>query len=157
MVSINVRADYGGDASDPVKWFRAKMAHIEDVSVEAVDQATDDGVTIMKELIETRGTGKTWSSTWFGGDRTASMPGRVDTGHMRDSVTKNPVKVSGKGNIYGGFGWLHHRDDYFAYQEGGFEHWRTGEYVEGMYAMVDAAELAFGQLQDHLRKGINGA
>lgn len=154
---VNVKVSYGGDGSDPVKWFRAKMSRVEENSLEAVDQATDDGVAIMKEMIETRGTGRQWSGPWFGNPRTESYPGRNDSGHMRDSVTKNTPRVTEKGNIYGGFGWMRNREDYFAYQEGGFKHVISGEYIEGMYAMQDSAELAFGQLQGNMRKAIRDA
>lgn len=139
------RSFYDGGQGDPVSWFRGKVARIEDGTDKALEQAVEDGAAIMKEMIETRGTGKTWSRPGPSG-RTGSSPGRVDSGEMRDAVTSYFNPGTAKGNAVGQFGWRTGRKDYFGLQEGGFQH-TSGVYVEGMYAMVDSAELAWTQFQ----------
>lgn len=148
------RSYYEGGQGDLVKWFQGKLRNIEDGSAKALEQAVEDGKNTMKEMISQRGTGRVWSRPGPTG-RDRSAPGRVDTGHMRDSVDSY-FNVTSKGNAVGRFGWIKSREDYFGLQEGGFEH-PSGITVEGMYAMVDAGELAWSEFQRRVEEEIKNA
>lgn len=93
----------------------------------------------MRLIIQTSGTGKTWTRPSSSG-RTGSSPGRVDTGNMLDAV-KWRVSSEG-GNLVGEFGWLDNQEPYFMYQESGFSHVGSGEWVRGMLALQDASLAA---------------
>lgn len=97
----------------------------------------------MKQLIETRGTGRRWKKPHRAKDnpatgdlRIGSYPGRVNTGNMRDSVTKR-FEI-GDIKSFAAFGWLRNQEDYFLYQEYGFNHLKAGYRVPGMFALRDA-------------------
>lgn len=133
---VNIRSNYGGGSSggDPVKWFRGKVTRIEDGIEDALRLAMEDGAEIMRNNIATRGTVNSGKS------------GRIETGKMIGDVKSRVYPGTDKGNQVGRFGWIDNREDYYGYQEGGFEHVNGGE-VEGMYALQDAAELAFREFQ----------
>ena len=133
---VNIRSNYGGGSSggDPVKWFRGKVTRIEDGIEDALKLAMEDGAEIMRSNIATRGTAK------------SGKAGRIDTGKMIGDVKSRVYPGTDKGNRVVRFGWIDNREDYYGYQEGGFEHVNGGE-VEGMYALQDAAELAFREFQ----------
>lgn len=150
----NIRSYYGGDGSDPVKWFRGKVARIEDGVEGIIRENMDEGAKLMREMIETRGTGRTWKYPWNG--RHGSYPGRDDTGHMKNSVSSNTT-VSERGRVTGRFGWLGKREDYFGFQEGGFEHVEAGITVEGMYAMQDSADFILNQVKEDIRRTVRDA
>lgn len=143
-----------GSSEEVVRWYRGKIKRVEETQRHVVQDAMEYGASLMREFIETRGTGRTWSRPWYG--REGSYPGRVHTGGMLNAVTTRLV-VDSAGRTQGHFGWLDQREDYFRYQEGGFQHKMAGHYVEGMYAMVDSAEEAFRYLQEELDRGIRGA
>lgn len=104
----------------------------------AMIDAIEVGVAFGKNAIETRGTGKTWQRPWHG--RAGSYPGRVDTGEMlrefRGEVDIARTETTGK------IGWTKEQLDYFIYQELGFQH-LSGEEIEGMFALRDAANEAW--------------
>lgn len=145
MAGVTIRANYGGGDSggDPVKWFRGKVARIEDGSYDAMKQAMDDGRDTMKHLISTRGTEK------------SGKAGRIETGEMLNAV-ESSTTISEAGRITGRFGWLRNRENYFGFQEGGFEH-VNGVSVPGMYAMVDSAELAFQEYRNQMDQVMRNA
>lgn len=151
------RSNYGGSGSeDLVKWWRGKVADVESAMAEELEQFAEDGAFMVLENIETRGTGKTWQKPWEG--REGSSPGRSHTGRMMKGVDYdfNPATKGGKTTAK--FGWIKPSqiEDYFGYQEGGFDHAITGEHIEGMYAVVDAYELAKLELEERLKRTING-
>lgn len=133
---VNIRSNYGGGDSggDPVRWFRGKVTRIEDGVEQALQNAMEDGAEIMRNNIATRGTAK------------SGKAGRIETGKMSGDVKARVYPGTDKGNQVGRFGWIDNREDYYGYQEGGFEHVNGGD-VEGMYALQDAAELAFREFQ----------
>lgn len=135
-MKLTIRSNYGGGDSggDPVRWFRQKTVRIEDGATQALEQAMDDGAESMRYHIMSRGTAK------------SGKAGRVDTGKMLSDVTSKVYPGTEKGNQVGRFGWIENREDYYGFQEGGFEHVNGGT-VEGMYAMVDAREIAFREFQ----------
>lgn len=124
----------GGDASDPVKWFRGKVVRVEQGAEEVLEQSMGDGAATMKEMIRSRPA------------RTSGPNGRYRTGDMYNDVKSRVYPATEKGTITGRFGWIDRRREYYGLQEGGFQH-TSGVEVEGMYAMVDAAELAFREFQ----------
>lgn len=110
-----------------------------------VEQAAKAGETKMKQLIETRGTGRTWSRPFYakqslktGTERTASSPGRVNTGRMRDLVSSRVERGAVQTNAV--FGWVNQKEKYFEYQENGFTAggFRPPVNVPGMFALRDA-------------------
>lgn len=145
-MKINVRSNYGGGDSggDPVRWFRQKVTRIEDGAEAVLEQAMEDGAESMRHHIRTRGTAK------------SGKQGRIETGAMLEDVKSRVYPGTKKGNVVGRFGWIDNREDYYGYQEGGFEHVNGGS-VEGMYAMVDAAELAFTEFQRGMNEVIRDA
>lgn len=146
MPKINIRSNYGGGDSggDPVRWFRGKVARLEKGSEAAMEQAMKDGAESMKHHIATRGTAK------------SGKAGRIEDHVMINAVEAGPVTSFGAGKIRGTFGWIDRREDYFGFQEGGFDHVNGGE-VEGMYALRDAAELAFREFQNQMNRVVRDA
>lgn len=136
---------------DPVRWFRGKIQELEDHQEKVAREAVEYGAELMREFINTRGTGRTWERPW--GGRDGSYPGRVNSETMLNAVTTRVVKDSA-GRTQAHFGWLTVREDYFRYQEGGFKHnIKPNHNVKGMYALVDAAEAAFEYLKERLSEG----
>lgn len=79
--------------------------------------------------------------------RTSEGPGRTRTWAMHDAVT---VKGEASQNYAGTrFGW-ENGDDYFGYQEQGFQH-RNGPSVEGMYAVTDAIAAILAKTEGAVR------
>lgn len=120
-----------------VQWrgdLRQLRMRIENLPQEKLDQAqkimeevTDEGADLMRQYISTRGTEK------------SGKQGRIETGAMyeatQSAVHRNPKSVRGE------FGWGvagGPHEKYFDYQENGFRHWRSGENVPPMHAMLDA-------------------
>lgn len=107
----------------------------------AMDTAMERGEEAMKEAVATRGTGKTWSRPWGRNGRTGSHPGRIDSGDMQAEV-RGIITESSDNHVEGNLGWDENSEAYIAYQDQGFEHVITGDYIEGMSALRDGAELA---------------
>jgi hypothetical protein len=117
---------------------------LEDMQIELANIGKEK----MVEYIETGGTGKTWLKPMpakkiplSGSPRSSSLPGRVNTGRMRDAVR---VKLE-KGNkrVTAGFGWIDAPsgdEEYFKAQEYGFSAggFRRAMSVPGMFALRDA-------------------
>lgn len=103
--------------------------------------AMEDTVEFTKEVIvdaiENSGTDRQWVRPWYG--RTHSGKGRVDTGEMRDSVNTE-VTVLTDGVVEGKVGWLDGSPAYAEFQELGFRHWITGEFIQGMMSLREGAE-----------------
>lgn len=148
---------------DLTKWYRGKVERIEENSAKALEMAAERGEELVKYNIETRGTEASWSGDWGRmphgtPGRNESSPGRVASGEMRDAVGSWVSRgVDGKTRM--GFGWTNPatRRKYFIYQEAGFKHALTRGRVEGMYAIVDAADDVFSQLKRDIRDGLKSA
>lgn len=135
--------------SDARTFYADTLKHITDI-VEQVEQAVADAVAFgqerMVDYIESRGTGRTWAREYEkdGIKRSASVPGRVWTGAMRDAVSQE-LDRAGFGNMKGRFGWLQTQDNYFLEQEHGF---MSGSIpVPAMHALYDAREDAIEYLR----------
>ena len=146
MVSQRIRANYGGgdSAGDPVRYFRNLVTKVDDGVGAELQQAMDDGRDTMKHLIKTRGTSK------------SGKAGRHESWHMVNSVSSNVYPGTKAGNQVGRFGWIEEYENYFGFQEGGFDH-VNGVTVEGMYAMVDAADIVFKEFEDNVEKVMRNA
>lgn len=107
---------------------RAMEKGLEADSVRIVDKAINRGADLMRQYIQTRGTGF------------EDRPGRVDEGYMLGDVAASEVIKDRKG-VRGKFGWGvtgSPAQDYYVYQENGFRHWRSGKDVPPMHALLDA-------------------
>lgn len=103
----------------------------------AVEDSVKHGADSMRNYIETRGTGKTWAHAWGPRNRTASTPGRVDSGEMLEGV-KGGVTGRTPESVTAMLGWDKGSPDWASLQEAGFRHVLTGDTVKGMRALADA-------------------
>lgn len=104
-----------------------------------MEALVEDAAALMKDLIASRGRNRSWEDSWpsrAGGRRWGSGPGRIDSGEMFDNV-KSRVEYSSD-TIKGEFGWLDNEEMYYLFQEDGFTHFISGEYIPGMLALQDA-------------------
>lgn len=85
----------------------------------------EEAAQTMELFIATRGTPK------------SGKQGRIDTGHMIQSVSWR-VELDG-GNLIGEFGWTETQEPYFYYQEAGT---RSGAMIPAMLALEDAGIMA---------------
>jgi len=135
-MSIEVKVT--GSSKSFEAWFQESvneiMADVNDIVADAIEE----GGNITKHNIETRGTAK------------SGKRGRIETGKMRDAVNSQMVK-SGTRDAEGKFGWIDGYEDYYGYQEGGFEH-VGGVTVEGMYALTDAGEEVWQNVVDDVKR-----
>lgn len=137
--------------ADLTTWYRSRMAKITDGVEEAMEDAGIEGEELMRHLIETRGTGRQWSRPWGPNGRTASTPGRDDTGKMKRAVGSRTLRKGGSAQVR--FGWVSGtREDYFRYQESGFHNELVGIDVPGMYALQDARDETLNKLKDRLAR-----
>lgn len=123
-------------------------APLMDRAQEALENALEKGEEAMKEMVATRGTGKTWSHPWRG--REGSYPGRVDTGNMQKEV-RGEITERTPRRVAGNLGWDENSADYIRLQDNGFRHVLAGEDVEGMMALRDGAEIAKNSLISDLQ------
>ncbi len=144
-MKITIRSNYGGGDSggDPVRWYRGKVARVEEGSEEVLRDVMDDAAIMMAQNVSTRGTAK------------SGKPGRIETKKMHNDIDAKTT-VSEAGRVTGRFGWIKNREDYYGFQEGGFDH-VNGGHVEGMYALADAAEWANKQFAEDMRNVIRNA
>ena len=62
--------------------------------------------------------------------------GRIRTGRMRNSV-KTDVETIGDDRVVGKVGWFNDSPEYAKWQELGFNHWISSEFITGMYSLVE--------------------
>lgn len=116
---------------------------------EVTESALQEGQKEMREMIGSRGTGKTWVKPWGKSERTASIPGRVDTGQMQRDA-KGEIESKTADTVVGSLGWKNGSPVYMRAQEGGFRHNITGEDVSGMFALRDSGEAMRKKLVSEL-------
>lgn len=140
---MKTRVRYTGPGASAVTWFegsvRRRITQIQDI----VEDAAEAGKNITKHHIETRGTAK------------SGKRGRVETRAMLDAVNSRTEHRDKRG-VKSKFGWIDEFKDYFGYQEDGFDH-VNGVTVEGMYALTDAAEEVFTDLERDIERVIYGS
>lgn len=137
------------------KWFEVKVDKFTKRVEQVADEVASEGEAMVKEFIGTRGTGKTWARTYYrrGVARSGSYPGRVWTGEMIGDIKEEVVKTSDA--IIASYGWLDNYEDYYGLQEGGFDHEVTGEHIEGMFAMADAADYTEQSVKQKMRAALH--
>lgn len=120
---------------------RIERINLPDEFEGAMTKAMEAGQGALKEAVNTRGTGETWSRPWGRSDREGSFPGRVDSGEM---LAQAKGEVTGKDahSVDGELGWPEDSPEYIAYQDQGFYHVIAHKDIEGMMALRDATELA---------------
>ena len=122
-----------------------------DIVEKKMRETVDFGEDRMKTMIETRGTGETWSRPSKSG-RTGSYPGRVDTGKMIGGV-KAEVERN-RNSIVGQYGWIDENPEWHAHQEWGFKHAITGKFIRGMRSLRDSANEADEVFDTKMREAV---
>lgn len=133
---MRVSVRYMGPGKSLETWFDGLLKKHSEGVADLVEDAVERGEQITKHNIETRGTLK------------SGKRGRVVSGAMRDAVDSEVTERS-RDRVRGKFGWIKDFEDYFGYQELGFEH-RGGVTVDGMYALSDAAEEVFADVEEDI-------
>lgn len=136
------------------RWASAKIGDTQTTLKNIVDVAVTEGATAMREITLNNGTNNDWGAFWPSrafGRKSSSTRARVDTGEMLNSIDSkildsSPTKASGE------FGWTKNQQEYFIYQDQGFRHWITGEWIYGMEALRNAYSHSVYVLQTELRK-----
>lgn len=143
-----------GDLPDKlINWYRSQTTKLAYDMEESVREAGQFGEELMREYIETRGAKAVWERPWDG--RTGSTPGRVHTGKMRNAAKHRINKL--RASLQLRIGWVSGtREGYFKDQEYGFKHNKTGEKIEGMFALQDATEATFRYLREEMKARIRG-
>lgn len=139
---MKTRVRYTGPGGSAVSWFEGSVRRKIDAIQEAVEEASESGKNISRHHIETRGTAK------------SGKRGRIETRQMLNAVD-NDTPVRTNKSITSRFGWIKEFEDYFGYQERGFNH-VNGQSVEGMYAITDAGEEVSQDLFEEIEKIIYG-
>ena len=135
-MSIEVKVT--GSSKSLTAWFEESVNSVMGDVNNIVADAIEGGEAMTKLHIATRGTAK------------SGKKGRIKTQKMYDAVNSQMVK-SGTRDAEGKFGWIDGYEDYYGYQEGGFEH--VGEVtVEGMYALTDAGEEVWQNVVDDVKR-----
>lgn len=111
---------------------RSASQKLESGGDEVVTDAAEYGAALMREYIATRGV-------------SGNKEGRIDTGHMYDLVTVGPIRHNPSG-VAINFGWVYETEDYFAYQEEGFQN------VPPMHALLDATVRTRVYFYDEIKK-----
>lgn len=122
--------------------FRRIVREVEQNTADDMGDAGVYGRDKMREYISTRAT------QW--GREVMGREGRIETGKMIGAVGYRDGKY-GPSRRRLEIGWISEKQDYFRYQETGFNNKRTGRWVEGMYAMQDAVEDAMRFLERRFR------
>lgn len=149
-----------GSPDDIAKWFRGKVEKNNAEVNGLLHAAAEFGVELVQQHIATRGTHNgEWEPSWdtmanAKPGRYESEPGRVAGGEMINAVSSWVSEGGKDGKSRMAFGWTHpsERKEYFLAQEGGFTHKITGEYIEGMHAISDAATEVFDWLEGEVKE-----
>jgi hypothetical protein len=125
----------------------AAMEHrLEEEAGELLDEMADMGVNLMKQYIGERGTEESGKS------------GRIETGHMLESVDRTEVRHN-KGRGYVKYGWGLNEESsepYFEYQENGFRHWLSGKDIPPMHAFLDSYIQVRETFKERVRQLMRG-
>lgn len=150
-----VRVDVTGALNELRKVGENADIALQDMQMEIATMGRDK----MRQLIETRGTGKPWTKPMrakergpIGSLRSGSSPGRVNTGRMRDAVRVRFER--GEKQVRSAFGWIDAPADgekYFRAQEYGMpegirQGFRKSVDIPGMFALRDARLYVVSQL-----------
>lgn len=138
---MKIETTVKGSSKSLTAWFDESVNSIMGDVTDIVADAVEEGENITKHNIETRGTAK------------SGKRGRIKSKVMRDAVKSEMTKTS-KNDAEGKFGWIDQYEDYFGYQEGGFEYVHADPTfdVEGMYALTDAGEEVWQNVVDDVKR-----
>lgn len=140
---MKVSVKYSGPGTTAQTWFEGVAKKMIEGMGDVVADAVGEGKEISQHNIDTRGTLK------------SGKRGRIETGKMRDAVDSE-ISRKDKTGVSGRFGWIKEYEKYFGLQEEGFEH-RGGVTVDGMYAISDAADEVFKNIEDDFDRIIRDA
>lgn len=107
---------------------------------QVVESVVQEGAMTMREITMNQGTNNEWEKDWPSrahGRKSGSTKARYDTGEMLNSIQSTMTDVSPT-HVSGEFGWLYNQQDYFIYQDRGFNHYRKHEWIYGMEALGSA-------------------
>lgn len=109
---------------------------------DVVEEATREAAEALQEAIETD------NQTEWVGKGPYSTQGRQDYGGFRKDVDHKVEhrKKSSKGS----YGWIKKREDYYLYQEHGFKHWITNNWIPGVRGLYYAGERAKAKVLEGL-------
>ena len=123
---------------------------LEDQVRQIIEEESEWMAERMRHYISVRATPKVKAGTW-----TAPREGRIVTGKMHDSVK---VEVAGgQTQITTRVGWVDKNPHYALFQDHGFTHVNSNEFIEGMNSMVDAYMEMRARIEERLRDlGLRG-
>lgn len=134
-----------------------------DAMRDVLQESVDTGADVMRDVVKSSGTNVSWRREWKNppwgnavNGRTGSFGGRIATGKMLDTITSQVDKDS-KYRVRGRFGWLRGSKPYMAFQDQGFRHVLSGQYIEGMQAVrqgEEEAEIVFQTGAERVAKAI---
>lgn len=140
---------------------KESAGHVENEGVQVLEEMMIEGADLMRDIIETSGTGSQWTHEypnppWAHGHngRTGSIGGRVASGDMVNALDAK-VSRSSKG-AKGTFGWTDWREDYFVMQDRGFTHKEAHRKIKGMFALQDARSMITKLLSRELQRVVKG-
>lgn len=109
-----------------------------------VEDAAKAGAEAMREAIE-----QDSQTSWVGTGPYAGQ-GRQDTGDFRSKIDHEvkEYQTSAKGE----YGWINTREDYYLYQEHGFRHWITTNWIPGVRSLYYGAERVKAVMFERIRQ-----
>lgn len=128
-----------GSGTSPEQWFKGIVRNVENGAEEGLREVSSEGRTLVQNFIKSRPA------------RTSGPQGRYRTGDMFDSVTGTSDRS--KSN----FGWLSGAKPYYLFQGGGFTHVGSGQWIQGMYAVTDSADITFQHFKAHMDQVVKNA
>lgn len=140
---MKVSVKYSGPGTTAQTWFEGVAKKMIEGMGDVVADAVGEGKEITQHNIETRGTMK------------SGKRGRIESEDMRNAVSSE-ITSKGREGVVGKFGWINEYERYFGLQEEGFKH-RGGVTVDGMYAISDAADEVFKNIEDDFDRIIRDA
>lgn len=136
------KMDFGPGLNKYTAYLRTQSHRIMDEGEEAAERAAEFGAAKMRQYIKSRGTAK------------SGHEGRIETEKMLEAVGAGEARRTQTG-VAVNFGWGVDGDkpeDYYAYQERGFRHWISGEFIPPMHALLDASVQAREYFYAEIRK-----
>lgn len=117
-------------------WIEEKVTGVDEAVMEVAQDTAEKGKNITQYNVEITGTAK------------SGKRGRIESGVMRDAIS-GQAERTGRNKARAEFGWISKAPAYVPFQEQGFNH-RGGNYVEGMFALADAADEVLADLKEDL-------
>lgn len=128
-----------GSGTSPEQWFSGIVKNVDKGAEEGLKDVSKTGEDLIRNFIYSRPA------------RTSGPSGRYKTGDMSNAVSSR--SEARKSN----FGWINDVKPYYLFQEGGFTHVGSGEWIKGMYAVTDSADITFEQFKSHMDEVVKNA